>query len=36
MKKKWGGNRRKRFYSEIWENAVLRPCENPGNYSVHA
>ena len=22
MKNKWGGNRRKRFYSEIWENAV--------------
>ena len=24
MKKKWGGNRRKRFYSEMWRNAVCR------------
>ena len=24
MKKKWEGNRRKRFYSERWGNAVWR------------
>ena len=44
MKNKWGGNRRKRFYSEIWENAVCvcvcvcwgrGVCENPSEYLVH-
>ena len=30
MEKKWGGSRRKRFCSKMWENSVWGgPCENP-------
>ena len=37
MKKKWVGNRRKRFYSEMWGNAVWEggACENPVRLSTH-
>lgn len=32
MQKKWGGNREKWFYSEMWENAA---CEYSMGLSMH-
>ena len=37
MKKYWLGNRRERFYGEMWGNAVLGgvACENPLRLSMY-
>ena len=34
--KKWGGNRKKSFYSEMWGPCLRRACENPVGLSMQS
>ena len=34
MKKKWGGNRKKRFYSENGKCCLRGTCESPVGFSI--
>lgn len=35
MQKKWGGNREKWFYSEMWENAACEYSMGLSMYEIH-
>lgn len=36
MRKKWGYNKKKRFYSKLWESFLWRKaCENPVGLSIN-